>query len=85
MRAIKNGTHLARPRVNPRWAPHKIYNKPMHGRLQSSYDDVRHEMAEMRDVFKHLKNLFIAGDGLSLMRMNHLLAAEADLWLNESP
>ena len=85
MRAIKNGTHLARPRVTPRWAPHKIYNKPMYGRLQSSYDDVRHEMAEMRDVFKHLKILFIAGDGLSLMRMNHLLAAEADVWLNESP
>ena len=32
-----------------------------------------------------LKLLFLAGDGLTLMRMNHLLASEPDVWLDQTP
>ena len=85
MRAIQNGKHMARPMVKPTWCPHKIYKEPVWDRLQSSYDDVRFEMNKMRAAFPNLKILFIAGDGLSLMRMNHLLKHEHDFYLDSSP
>ena len=58
---------------------------PMFDRLQSSYADVRHEMNTMRDKYPKSRILFIAGDGLSLMRMNHLLASEPEEFLDQSP
>ena len=29
--------------------------------------------------------LFVAGDGLALMRLNHLLAGKQDLYMDQSP
>ena len=49
------------------------------------YEDVRHEMRVMREKYPSSRILFIAGDGLSLMRMNHLLASEYDEFLDQSP
>lgn len=57
----------------------------MFDRLQSSYGDVRHEMTTMRNKYPKSRILFIAGDGLSLMRMNHLLASAPDEFLDQSP
>ena len=85
LRAARNGTLLERPRVAPLWKPHKVYHEPMFGRLQSSYADVEHELNVMRSAFANEYVLFVAGDGLALMRMNHLLAAKADVYLDMSP
>ena len=83
--AIRNGRHLQRPAVRPSWRPHKIYHPPIFDRLQSSYEDVRFELNKMRNAFPNMRFLFAAGDGLSLMRMNHLLASDADTYIHSSP
>ena len=85
MHAIQNGRHLTRPAVKPTWKPRKVYERPIFDRLQSSYEDVRFEMNTIRNKFPHLKFVFIAGDGLSLMRMNHLLAMEPEMYIHSSP
>ena len=87
---IKDGSLLHRPRVPPTWRPHKVYQPPIFDRLQSSYDDVREELNIMRAAFPTasfptLRFLFVGGDGLSLMRMNHLLASEPDVYLHSTP
>ena len=85
LRAIQNGVHLARPRVRPKWRPHKMYQPPIFDRLQSSYDDVRFELNTMRAALPGYRFLFAAGDGLTLMRMNHLLAQQPDVYFDQSP
>ena len=52
----------------------------MFDRLQSSYDDVRFELNEMRNALPGYRFLFAAGDGLSCMRVNHLLAQSPDVY-----
>jgi hypothetical protein len=56
----------------------------MHGRLQSSYEDVE---AELSMIFNELggRAIFAAGDGLSIMRMNHLLSNKPDVYIDMSP
>ena len=85
LRAIQNGVHLQRPAVRPAWRPQKIYQPPIFDRLQSSYEDVRFELNEMRNALPGYRFLFVAGDGLSLMRMNHLLKHESDKYFDNSP
>lgn len=87
LRAARNGVLLDRPRVAGLWKPHVTYHEPMYDVLQSSYVDVEHELNVMRaasvargDVF-----LFVAGDGLALMRLNHLLASKPDIYFDQSP
>ena len=67
------------------WRPHKEYQKPIFDRLQSSYDDVRFEVNTMRQKFPAAKILFLAGDGLALMRLNHLLCSCPDEFLDSTP
>ena len=87
--AAGNGTLLNRPSFVPAWRPYKIYEPPIWHRLQSSYEDVRAELEIMRDTLKgrypDLKILFVAGDGLSLMRMNALLHNEQPDWIDKAP
>ena len=83
--ALNSGRLLERPRVAPTWQPHKEYQAPIFDRLQSSYEDVRAEMDAVRDKFKSERITFLAGDGLSLMRINHILANEPDVYLDQSP
>ena len=83
--ALQNGVHLQRPRVRPSWRPYKVYQPPIFDRLQSSYEDVRFELNCMRNKLPSHRYLFAAGDGLSLMRMNHLLAMEPDTYFDQSP
>ena len=83
--SIRDGVHLQRPRVRPKWRPHKMYQPPIFDRLQSSYEDVRFELDKMRNALPGHRFLFAAGDGLSLMRMNHLLRNEPDRYFDQSP
>ena len=83
--SIRDGRHLERPAVRPAWRPHKMYQPPIFDRLQSSYEDVRHELDHMRNRLPGSRFLFVAGDGLALMRMNHLLAQEHDRYFEQSP
>ena len=62
-----------------------MYQPPIFDRLQSSYDDVRFELDAMRNKLPGYRFLMIAGDGLSLMRMNHLFAQRPDYYFDQSP
>ena len=73
LRAAASGRLLERPHVPPRWQPYKIYQPPMYNRLQSSYEDVEYELTEITKAHKDCQVLFLAGDGLALMRVNSLL------------
>ena len=84
LRAARNGVLLERPKVAPAWRPYKTYHPPIINHLQSSYADVEHELTVMRKVFVNESILFIAGDGLALMRMNHLLASKPDIYFDQS-
>ena len=63
--------------------------------LQSSYDDVEHELRVMCGLeppapappgpFKSFKILFVAGDGLALMRLNHLLSNKSEVYIHQTP
>ena len=83
--AHRSGRLLERPRVAPTWEPRKEYMPPMYDRLQSKYDDVAHEMNTMRAKYPKSRLIFIAGDGLSLQRMNHLIAHQPDVYIYQSP
>ena len=87
LRAARDGSLLKRPNVAPLWEPHKMYQPQMPDRLQSGYEDVEHELVEMTKLARKLKVsvLFVAGDGLALMRLNHLLKNKRDLYMDASP
>ena len=70
----------------------------MWGVLQSSYADVEHEIRVMSGVpdatanppvppgaYRNEKLMFAAGDGLAIMRLNHLLANKPDLYVDQTP
>ena len=85
LRAARNGVLLERPNTPPLWRPRKVYHAPMFDVLQSSYADVEHELNEMRKMHMNESVLFVAGDGLALMRMNHLLASKPDVFFDQTP
>ena len=70
LRAERNGTLLERPQVAPLWKPNKLYHEPMFDVFQSSYADVEYELNIMRNAYIGETILFVAGDGLALMRLN---------------
>ena len=82
--AAANGRLLDRGSVRPAWRPRRKYWPPIPGRLQSSYEDVE---AELRKISQELGGVFffVAGDGLSLMRMNHILKSQSDRYLDFCP
>ena len=53
--------------------------------LQSSYADVEHELNVIRNAHLSESILFVAGDGLALMRLNHLLKNKPDMYIDTSP
>ena len=85
LRAERNGILLQRPPTPPLWNPHRMYHPPMFGVLQSSYDHVERELNVMRAEYCNDSVLFVGGDGLALMRMNHLLASKADVYFDQTP
>ena len=60
------------------------WNKPSFNRLQSSYEDVEHELDVFRTHVAHEKSLvcLVGGDGLSIMRMEWTIARNPDKYLN---
>lgn len=89
LQAAASGTLLDRPQIRhgPVWVPYKMYQEQMPDVLQSAYEDVEHEF---RVMTKHARAhgvsvLFVAGDGLALMRGNHLLASKRHLYIDQSP
>ena len=85
MRAVQDGSLLARPNYASTWRPYKYYHDPMPDRLQSSYADVEFEMQTITRFSKSTQFIFLAGDGLTLMRMNHLLANKPDVYIFQTP
>ena len=87
LQAAANGRLLERPNVAPLWQPHKLYQPQMPDRLQSGYEDVEHELVVMTQFAREhgVGILFVAGDGLALMRMNHLLKNKMDEYIHTSP
>ena len=56
--------------------------------LQSSYADVEHEMQVMTAWAREEGSqqiIFMAGDGLAIMRLNHILANKPDMYIDMAP
>ena len=83
--ATAAGTLFARPNVQPQYTAHLTYHEPMWGVLQSSYDDVEAELNQLRSYHLDKRILFVGGDGLSILRINHLLYKHPDLYLDSAP
>jgi hypothetical protein len=83
------GTLFNRPteNKNPLGKAHFYYEDPVFDRLQGSYDDVREELRAFRRSPHHRGSMitFLGLDGLSCMRVNHLLRNEPDEFLYTSP
>lgn len=76
--AIEQGTYFKRPNYDPRYAQHLTYRPPIWNRLQAKNEDVEEEVRIFRahPAHKYSKILFCGGDGLSIMRLNWLLARD---------
>ena len=85
LNATAGGTLFSRPPVNPAYVAHLTYHPPMWGVLQSSNDDVEAELNVMRNAHLDKRILFVGGDGLSILRINHLLKDHPDLYLDSAP
>ena len=87
LRNERNAVLLERPSYSALWRPHKVYMPPIPEALQSSYEDVEKELREMTTEMrkKGVKVLFVAGDGLALMRLNHLLANKPEAFIDQTP
>ena len=83
--ATASGTLFARPRYISSWHAEFNYYEPMWGVLQSSSAHVKIEIDRIRAQFPHAWFVFVGGDGLSLMRMNHLLNSQPDVYLHSNP
>ena len=76
-RQCEAGTMFSRPDYVSDWKAEFTYFEPIDGKLQSSYVDVEYELNKMRREIEERWPgcifLFVGGDGLALMRMNHIL------------
>lgn len=79
------GTLFSRPDIHPPYVAHLDYHRPMWGVLQSSYEDVEAELNVLRKRHLDKRILFVGGDGLSIIRLNHLLKNHPDLYLDSAP
>lgn len=75
----------SKPTTKPTWKAFMTYHPPMFGLLQSSYDHVEKELEQMRDWHKSDQILFIGGDGLSIMRVNHLIHQDPAKYMHSPP
>ena len=85
LRAASSGTLFKRPNFQPQWTAHMKYAEPIMGKLQSSYADVEDELNEMRSKHLDKRILFVGGDGLSIMRINHLMKLRPDIYVDSAP
>ena len=85
LRATSEGTLFKRPDFQPQYVAHFKYHEPIWGKLQSSYADVEAELNTMRNEHLDKRILLVGGDGLSIIRMNHLLKQRPDLYIDSAP
>ena len=85
LHATAAGTLFERPAVQPPYVAHLDYHPPMWGVLQSSNAHVMAELNTMRNQHLDKKILFVGGDGLSILRINHLLVNHPELFLDSAP
>lgn len=86
LHAAGDGTLFERPPVQAPFVAYVEYRSPpMWNRLQSSYADVEAELNTMRNSHLDKRILFVGGDGLSILRINHLLRDHPDLYLDSAP
>lgn len=87
LHATADGTLFARPKMErPPYVAHLDYaSPPIWNAMQSSYEDVEKELNLMRSHHLDKRILFVGGDGLSIIRINHLLHARPDLYLDSAP
>ena len=85
--AIRAGTYFDRPEYDPPLAHHCYWQPPMPDVLQSSNAHVEYELNHMRghDMHKNTYYMFVAGDGLSINRVNHALTRMWGKYLGEYP
>lgn len=85
LRAASDGTLFKRPHFTPQYVAHLKYHKPIWGKLQASYADVEDELNRMRGEHLDKRILFVGGDGLSIIRINHLIKARPDIYIDSAP
>jgi hypothetical protein len=85
LRATSDGTLFKRPAYTPQYKAYLTYHDPMPEVLQSSYADVEFEVNKMRSKHLDKRILFVGGDGLSIIRMNHLLKLKPDIYIDSAP
>lgn len=86
LRRTADGSLFEKPKVDASWTAHMEFQSPPEwGMLQSSYDDVEKELNRMRRKNQHNRILFVGGDGLSILRINHLLVNKSDRYIHETP
>lgn len=84
--AAEAGMLFERPAVRAPYVAHVEYaSPPIWSVLQSSYDDVEKELDVMRNFHLDKRILFVGGDGLSVIRMNHLLRDKPDVYIDSCP
>ena len=85
MRKTAAGTLFDRPEHAAGWKPHIVFGRPMYGVLQSKNEDVEYEMDYLKRQCQGSMIMFAGGDGLTMMRMNSLIATKPEYWLDTSP
>jgi hypothetical protein len=85
MRATAAGTLFDRPDHHASWKPHIEYGDPMFGVLQSKLEDVEYEINFLKRQCSGAQFMFAGGDGLTVMRMNDLIAKKPEYYLDTSP
>ena len=85
LRKSADGTLFQRPHIVTPYVAHLEYHEPIWGCLQSSNDDVKTELDVMRKANKGKFILFVGGDGLSIIRINHLILNYPDVYLDMAP
>lgn len=85
LKKAADGTLFQRPSSKPRWLAYMTYHEPMFGVLQSSYEDVEAELNILRNRHSHNRFLFVGGDGLSILRINHLIKDHPELYQDSAP
>lgn len=86
MYAAADGTIFERPAVSPPYVAYVEYaSPPIWYMMQSSYAHVESELNVMRNAHPDKFILFVGGDGLSILRLNHLLNNKPDRYLDNAP
>ena len=86
MKAAATGELLKRPDYKSDWVCEFEWQRPMWGRLQAKADDVEHEATvQLRSCPAEAWVNMQGGDGLSIMRLNQMIAQNPETYLETAP